>query len=128
MNETPKPKLRWYQYSLRTLFVVMVLCAIACSWFVVRMNRARKQEEAVKAIRDVGGDIHYTFQYNRSGKFMPKAEPWAPGWLRSAIGEDFFLRVKNVWIPDGTDAKVERLGQHLRNLTTLGLKQANSLR
>ncbi len=37
----PKPKLRWFQYSLRTLLIVVALWAIACScfasWFAVTM-------------------------------------------------------------------------------------------
>ena len=42
----PKPKRRWYQYSLRTLFIFMVLVAVACSW-------ARKQWEARQVLKRV---------------------------------------------------------------------------
>ena len=55
MNDSPKPKRRWYQYSLRTLLLFMVLCAIACSWFAVKMQRVKRQQEAVEAIREAGG-------------------------------------------------------------------------
>jgi hypothetical protein len=27
-----QPKLRWYQYRLRSLFILTTLVAIACSW------------------------------------------------------------------------------------------------
>jgi hypothetical protein len=30
-----KRKLRWYQYSLRTLLIVVTLFAVACSWSAV---------------------------------------------------------------------------------------------
>jgi hypothetical protein len=31
----PKPKRRWYQYSLRTLLICVTLFAVACSWFAI---------------------------------------------------------------------------------------------
>ena len=33
----PTPKLRWFQFRLRTLLVVVTLCAVACSWVAVKM-------------------------------------------------------------------------------------------
>ena len=37
---TAKPKHRWFQYSLRSMFVVMTLFAIACSWYAYEMSEA----------------------------------------------------------------------------------------
>jgi hypothetical protein len=52
-SETParvaKPRLRWYQFSLRSLLIFVTLCAIACSWLATWMQRQRRQFEAVKA-------------------------------------------------------------------------------
>ena len=39
-----KPRRRWFQYSLRTLFV---LVTVLCVWLGVTVERARKQREAV---------------------------------------------------------------------------------
>ncbi len=57
---TPKHRLRWYQYSLRSLFVLTVLVAIAGSWFAVKKQQVEKQRAAVRAIEKLGarGDEH----------------------------------------------------------------------
>ena len=33
-SSLPEPQLRWYQYSLRTLFIIMFLVAVFSSWLV----------------------------------------------------------------------------------------------
>ena len=40
-------KLRWYQYSLRTLLIVMVLASFGLSWFAVKLQQARRQRAVV---------------------------------------------------------------------------------
>ena len=49
-----KPRRRWFQYSLRTL---LVLVTVLCVWLGVTVNRARKQREAVAAIQELGGTV-----------------------------------------------------------------------
>ena len=64
----PKPKLRWFQFSLRTLLVFVTLCVIACSLLVPRIKKAIQEsqlrhqrmvrdEEAAAAIWKAGGEI-----------------------------------------------------------------------
>jgi len=38
---TPKPTRRWFQYSLRTLLVLVTVCAIPCSWLGVKVQQAK---------------------------------------------------------------------------------------
>jgi hypothetical protein len=47
MTDTTRPKRRWFQYSLRTLLVFMVLASIPMSWLAVKMQQARRQREAL---------------------------------------------------------------------------------
>ena len=49
-TQPPKPKRRWYQFSLRTLLVVMAVSCVAFAWIGVRMHRARgnREESAVR--------------------------------------------------------------------------------
>ena len=89
----PKPKRRWYQYSLRTLLIVVTLFALACSWFAVKMQQAKRQRETVEAIKKVGGFIFYDYQIDESGKVIHSAGPFAPIWLRNLLGDDFFYDV-----------------------------------
>jgi hypothetical protein len=89
----PKPFRHWYQYSLRTLMIVVTLFAVACSWFAVKMKQARRQREAVEAILKSGGTVAYDYECDKSGKVMPSTEPFAPIWLRNLLGDDFFYDI-----------------------------------
>ena len=70
---TSNPRRRWFQYSLRTLFV---LVTVLCVWLAVTVERVRKQREAVEAIEALGGQVYY--EYQSSGG----QEPPGPKWLR----------------------------------------------
>ncbi|MHC4178413.1 MAG: hypothetical protein ACYSWU_12950, partial [Planctomycetota bacterium] len=50
-----KSKLRWFQYSLRTLLVVVALFAVGLAWVGIQVKRGRDQQAAVKAIREFDG-------------------------------------------------------------------------
>ena len=56
-----KQKLRWYQFSLRSLFILTFLVAIASSWFAVKMGQAKRQKEAVEALLKLGGSVKYDY-------------------------------------------------------------------
>ncbi len=58
-EKAPKAKLKWYQYRLAHLFIFVTICAIPCSWFACRMAKAKRQKEAVEAIRNV---IHSRYE------------------------------------------------------------------
>jgi hypothetical protein len=45
--DAPKPKLRWFQYRLRTLLVVVTLFAIPCSWLAVKRQQAKRRLESL---------------------------------------------------------------------------------
>jgi hypothetical protein len=40
---SPKPRHRWFQFSLRTLMIFTLACAVGCAWFAAKLNRARLQ-------------------------------------------------------------------------------------
>lgn len=42
----PKPRRRWFQFSLRTLMVLATLSAIACGWYADRVRRAKQAYDA----------------------------------------------------------------------------------
>jgi hypothetical protein len=76
-HATSKPRRHWYQYSLRTLMVIVTIFAIFCSFFAVKMQKSMRQRAAVKAIINVGGCILFDYQYDF------KAENYRiPGWNR----------------------------------------------
>ena len=86
MNDTRKPRLRWYQFTLRSLFIVMFLACIGMSWVSVKMQQARKQKEAVDEIKNLGGTVVYDYQVDAAGKLIKGAQPLSPKWLRNLLG------------------------------------------
>lgn len=115
MNETPKHRRRWFQFSLRTLLVFMLLASIPLSWVAVKLQRARRQRAAVEAIEELGGAVGY--------------DPLAPDWQSELLGRDFFGHVAVIVFRDFkvTDAGVVVEGitvtdaglEHLKELTQL---------
>jgi len=92
----PKRKLRWYQYSLRTLFILMFLVACASSWLAVKMQQARRQKEIVDAVYRMGGCVQYDYQWKVYIEFTNPEPPVRPFWLCKILGRDFFCDVKFV--------------------------------
>ena len=48
-TQPPKPKRRWYQFSLRTLLVVMTLACVAFAWTGWRIQQARVNRDGLAA-------------------------------------------------------------------------------
>jgi hypothetical protein len=132
-----RPKLRWYQFSLRSLLIFVSLFAVACSWFAVKMEQARKQRLGVAEIIKLGGAVIYGFcdRYPEDGSkpnvlvLLPNGcwriernpEPRVRSWLRNLFGDDFFdyvvsLHVSNAKMLDA----VENL-EHCTDLTLNGI-------
>ena len=98
---TKKPRRSWLQFSVRALLLAVILIAV---FLGVQVNRARTQARAVAAVKAYGGFVHYDYEYV-SGAYKSGCEPWAPSWLRAAIGDDFFRTAVEVnLIYDGTGA------------------------
>ena len=49
MPQPPEHKLRWYQYKLSSLFVLMTLVAIACGSYSNEMQKAAKRRAVITA-------------------------------------------------------------------------------
>ena len=56
----PQPKRRrWYQFSLRTLMLFMVVCAIPSAWVGSKLEATRREQVVVAEIEKLGGDVAY---------------------------------------------------------------------
>ncbi len=95
----PKPRLRWCQYSLRSLFLVTLALALWLGWICYKANQRRR---AVEAIEELGGSVLYDYQVDTDGFPIPNATPPGPAWFRNLVGVDFLADVINVslWDPE----------------------------
>lgn len=111
--------LRWrFQFSLRSLVLLVVAVGIPCSWLGVKMRESERQRQAVEAIQEAGGLVTYDFHYSiGSGYFVGEQEPPAPTWLRELVGNDFLSEVHVVSLADCE--KVDNVLERLRRLRKL---------
>ena len=61
-SNPPGPKRRWFQYSLRTLFVLTAIVAAVFAYHKVRTRRYEAQQRAVSAIRTLGADVEVDYE------------------------------------------------------------------
>jgi Leucine-rich repeat (LRR) protein len=88
-------KLRWYQYRLRSLLLLMLFVAIGMSWFAAKKQQAERQRKAVEEIERIGGSVFYDYQYDSNEDtydYWVEA-PHGPEWLKDSLGNDFFANV-----------------------------------
>ena len=100
---------RWrFQFSIRSLLVLVVVVALPCSWLAVEMKKAKKQKAAVEAIVELKASVYY--DYLNDANFRDP-RPLGPAWLQSLLGVDFFARVDRVFFYGSrvTDADLEHL-------------------
>jgi hypothetical protein len=118
--------LRWrFQFSIRTLLLLTIVVPIPCSWLASEMRAARRQEEAVEAIRRSGGIVMYDWETKARQPGNP-LQPPRSAWLRTLLGDAFFAMVTEVYLEkaDTTDGDLERLKglTHLQVLFLDGMK------
>jgi len=56
-SRPPKPKRRWFQFSLRTLLVFVVVVGIGFGWLGSKLQRAGKNREAAAEVQRVAAEI-----------------------------------------------------------------------
>ena len=105
---------RRFQFSIRSLLLFVVVVAVVCSWFTVKVQQARGQREVVEAFEKVG---FVMYDYEVAELDANGRRPPAPGppWLRNLVGVDFLSDVVALRYKRATDAGLV----HLKGLTSL---------
>ena len=106
---SPRPARRnLLALSLRSLLVLFTLLAV---WVGIVANRAREQRRIVTALSQYPGVmILYDYQWDLSaGGEIPKPRPLSPPpgpvWLRSRLGDEYFVTVIGVFLTGEWDGK-----------------------
>jgi hypothetical protein len=102
-----KPQRRWYQFSLKTLIVGMVLCGCVMAPIAYEHQKARNQHAAVAALEKRGGYLGF------DSTTHPRS-----AWMSLLLGDDKFAHLVAVDFAPGsviTDADL----LHLRPFTFL---------
>jgi hypothetical protein len=100
--DTPEPQpvsppfqRRWYQYSLRSLMIFVMVCGVLLGWGGSFYRRVHNQRRAVARASALGGFVRYDYQY-RNGWPDANATPPGPGWVRAMLGDDAFANVETI--------------------------------
>jgi hypothetical protein len=128
--------LRWYQFRLRTLLVLMLLASVAMGAVATTMRAAARQRDAVAEFCAAGGWVYYRDQLDADGSFLLELQnkPPGPPWLRKLLGDDFFRTVEQADVDSDAACKYLPQFDQLRivvvreGVTDAGLEHLNELR
>jgi hypothetical protein len=81
---------RWLSFSVKTLLLLVLVSSVAFAWMGMRLQKARRQREAVATIEQLGGQVRYEYQEDKWD------QPSGPEWLRDLLGRHVFDRVVRV--------------------------------
>ena len=62
-----KPKRRWFQFRLLTLFAIITAFCVPLAWVGVRMHYKRREQSAVTQIEKSGGRVFYDWKLPARG-------------------------------------------------------------
>jgi hypothetical protein len=102
---------KWLTLSLRSLLLLFTLLAV---WVGIVANRAREQRRIVTALSQYPSVmIMYDHEWDLSaGGEIPKPRPLGPPpgspWIRSRLGDEYFVTVIGVFLTGDWDRKTEQ--------------------
>ncbi len=80
-----KPKRRWFQFSLRSLLILVTLSAVPLGWLGFRLRQAQVQRQAIHQITSLGGGGIYDVHFDDSVRSYMEARPPGMGLVSEHI-------------------------------------------
>src|SRR5271168_1636867 len=80
------------RFSVSGLMAFVLILGGGLGW---ALYRARVQREAVAAIKRVGGESAYNWQWSNGTPILPRKSPW-PEWMRRTFDPDLLNTVTYV--------------------------------
>lgn len=129
----PRHRRRCLQFGTRTMLLVVLICAIPCSWLAIKIDRARKQQAAVAKLMTLYGSAHFDYETGDPPVGLDTPTPPGPAWLREFLDTDLFGRVIRAGAQNDASMACLTAMPHLRDLylygeiTDVGLQQLDAL-
>jgi hypothetical protein len=98
MNKTSSRR-RWIQFSLKGL---LIATAILSLWLGRIVSQVHNQAVVVAEVQDAGGSVWFETDQCKfvdhwlTPDRIPSTAPAGPGWLRQAVGEEYFRNVVQI--------------------------------
>jgi hypothetical protein len=113
----PKPRRRWFRFSLRTMLVFTALACLALGWWV---NAVQRQRRAIAAIKQNGGWFGYREDDSKKSKFKDWIREHATDWLgqnaNDILGLDLFC---DSWVEYFSTPNADLILLQCRELSSL---------
>ncbi|HUY33095.1 MAG TPA: hypothetical protein VMV69_09960 [Pirellulales bacterium] len=71
MSTAPKPRHRWLQFKLKTLFMLVAVLAAGLGWFKWKLDRKRNELAAASKLIDRGAVLYLDFGTDPSDPSLP---------------------------------------------------------
>ncbi len=88
-----------FQFSLRSLLVLVFAVALPFSWLGMEMKEARRQSEIVNSLTELGMSVTYDWKVGANGNLLLNARPPGPVWLQRLLGDGFFSNAVGIAAP-----------------------------
>ena len=102
-----KPKRRWFQFSLRTLLIVVTVSAASLGWVGWKLEQGRRERAAIAWVEEMSGSVGFDFQEEK-------------GWWKEWTGKWFGGSVRKVYLNDRPVSNLSPLAR-LKGLKWLDL-------
>ncbi len=87
LTQCSSRRLRWFQYSLRTLLLFILVAGCFSGWLGIKLRDAARQREVLRIVQGWGGEVLYARRFDEAGVFSAEIKTDCPAWLQPFFGD-----------------------------------------